>query len=78
LSKAGPGTLILNGVNDYTGTTSVNNGALQIGDADHADASILGAVTIGAEGKLEGHGTIGAMSPIAPRACSRLAAASAP
>ena len=59
LTKAGPGTLILNGVNDYTGLTSVNSGVLEIGDADHTDASIAGPVTIGADGKLEGHGTIG-------------------
>src|SRR6185369_761044 len=58
LTKAGPGTLILNGTNDYTGLTSVNAGILEIGDADHSDASIAGPVTIGADGKLEGHGTI--------------------
>ena len=59
LTKGGPGTLILDGTNDYTGVTSVNNGVLEIGDADHPEASLLGPVTIGAEGKLEGHGTIG-------------------
>ncbi len=59
LTKGGPGTLILDGTNDYTGLTSVNNGVLEIGDADHTDASILGAVTVGGEGKLTGHGTIG-------------------
>ena len=32
---------------------------LEIGDADHPEASLLGPVTIGAEGKLQGHGTIG-------------------
>ena len=32
---------------------------LEIGDADHPEASLLGPVTIGSEGKLEGHGTIG-------------------
>ena len=59
LTKGGPGTLILDGINDYTGLTSVNDGVLEIGDADHTEASLLGPVTIGAEGKLQGHGTIG-------------------
>jgi fibronectin-binding autotransporter adhesin len=59
LTKGGPGTLILDGINDYTGATAVNNGILEIGDADHPDASLLGPVTVGASGKLAGHGTIG-------------------
>jgi fibronectin-binding autotransporter adhesin len=59
LSKTGTGTLILDGVNDYTGLTSVNNGTLEIGDAGHTTASLAGPVTIGADGTLAGHGTIG-------------------
>ena len=43
LTKGGPGTLILDGTNDYTGLTSVNNGVLEIGDADHPEASLLGS-----------------------------------
>ena len=59
LTKGGTGTLILDGINDYTGATAVDDGVLEIGDAEHTDASLLGPVTIGAEGKLAGHGTIG-------------------
>ena len=60
LTKGGPGTLILDGTNDYTGATSVNNGILEIGDADHTDASLAGAGHgRRRSGKLAGHGTIG-------------------
>ena len=59
LTKAGPGTLILDGTNSYTGLTSVDAGTLEIGDADHATASLAGPVTVGADGTLAGHGTIG-------------------
>jgi autotransporter-associated beta strand protein len=58
LIKAGSGTLILNGVNTYTGGTVVNAGTLKVGDADHASASILGDVQVNAGGTLRGHGSI--------------------
>ena len=78
LTKAGPGTLILDGTNDYTGLTSVNNGVLEIGDADHPEASLLGPVTIGVGGQARrAMAPSAAMSPIPPAACSRPAAASA-
>ena len=59
LTKQGGGTLILDGVNSYTGGTSVDGGTLEIGDADHTTASLAGPVTVGADGNLAGHGTIG-------------------
>ncbi len=59
LAKTGSGMLILNGVNTYSGGTSVNAGTLEIGDADHSTASILGDVAVGSAGTLRGHGTIG-------------------
>jgi fibronectin-binding autotransporter adhesin len=59
LTKQGGGTLILDGVNSYTGLTSVDAGTLEIGDADHTTASLTGPVTVGADGNLAGHGTIG-------------------
>ncbi|ALM86161.1 autotransporter domain-containing protein [Bordetella sp. N] len=58
LAKTGNGMLILNGVNTYAGGTTVDAGTLEIGDADHATASILGDVTVNSAGTLRGHGTI--------------------
>ncbi|SEJ71479.1 outer membrane autotransporter barrel domain-containing protein [Achromobacter sp. NFACC18-2] len=58
LAKTGSGMLILNGVNTYSGGTSVHAGTLEIGDADHPTASILGDVAVGSAGTLRGHGSI--------------------
>ncbi|MCI2811107.1 autotransporter outer membrane beta-barrel domain-containing protein [Eoetvoesiella caeni] len=58
LMKAGAGTLILNGVNTYTGGTTVNAGTLKVGDADHPSAGILGDVQVNTGGTLRGHGSI--------------------
>lgn len=59
LAKTGSGMLILNGVNTYSGGTSVAAGTLEIGDAAHPTASILGDVAVGTAGTLRGHGSIG-------------------
>jgi autotransporter-associated beta strand protein len=59
LALQGGGTLILDGVNTYTGGTTVSDGTLEIGDASHATASVTGDVTVGGAGTLAGHGTIG-------------------
>ncbi len=59
LAKTGSGMLILNGVNTYSGGTSVSAGTLEIGDAAHPTASILGDVAVGSAGTLRGHGSIG-------------------
>lgn len=58
LAKTGSGMLILNGVNTYSGGTSVSAGTLEIGDAAHPTASILGDVAVGSAGTLRGHGSI--------------------
>ncbi|ARP85289.1 autotransporter outer membrane beta-barrel domain-containing protein [Bordetella genomosp. 9] len=58
LAKTGNGMLILNGVNTYAGGTAVNGGTLEIGDASHPGASILGDVAVAAAGTLRGHGTV--------------------
>src|SRR3546814_14561232 len=59
LTKMGAGTLVLNGENTYAGGTVVSAGTLEVGDKDHAAASIQGNVTVSAQGTLRGHGTIG-------------------
>jgi autotransporter-associated beta strand protein len=55
LEKAGSGTMILSGVNTYTGTTAVNGGILQV------DGSIASSIltTVNAGGALTGIGTVG-------------------
>ena len=58
LTQAGTGKLILNGVNTYTGLTTIAAGSLMVGDAAHPGARITGAVTVGAGTLLQGHGTI--------------------
>jgi autotransporter-associated beta strand protein len=55
LVKAGTGTLTLSGANDYTGTTTVNAGALVV-----TGAIANSAVTVNAGGTLAGTGTVGA------------------
>ena len=57
----GPGTMVLDGVNTFTGQTSVVSGVLEVGDAANPGAvldSHIGGVVVGAAGTLTGHGTI--------------------
>ncbi|MEV8520194.1 autotransporter-associated beta strand repeat-containing protein [Dyella marensis] len=51
--------LVLNGVNTYTGLTTVQAGSLTVGDATHAAASIGGNVTVASGAALGGFGTVG-------------------
>ncbi|KTD45268.1 Extracellular serine protease precursor [Legionella quinlivanii] len=53
LIKNGPGSLILNGINPFTGTTTVNEGLLQL------NGSVGGDVLVNLGGRLEGVGTVG-------------------
>ena len=58
LVKTGVGTQVLNGQNTYTGSTTVEDGKLVIGDDSHRSASLAGAVTV-LGGTLGGIGTVG-------------------
>jgi autotransporter-associated beta strand protein len=54
LIKTGIGALTLNGVNTYTGLTTVNAGKLVVGDDTHATASLIGGVLVNSGGTLGG------------------------
>jgi outer membrane autotransporter protein len=58
LTKAGSGTLVLDGTNGYTGGTNVAAGTLAVGDASHAAASIAGPATVSTGATLGGYGTV--------------------
>ena len=51
--KTGPGTMLMTGVNTYSGTTSVNAGNLYV------NGSISGAVTVAGSATLGGQGSVG-------------------
>jgi autotransporter-associated beta strand protein len=57
LTKDGVGTQVLTGTNTYTGTTTVTNGALQIGNAGVGQTG-SGAVTVASGGTILGTGTV--------------------
>ena len=57
LTVGGNQTLVLDGINTYTGLTTVDHGTLQIGDAKTPTAVLPGSVVVSG-GTLSGHGTI--------------------
>jgi fibronectin-binding autotransporter adhesin len=66
LNQVGTGFTILDGFNPFTGLTTISAGTLEVGDGAHPGATLGGNVVVGANGRLEGHGTIaGSVSNIA-------------
>jgi len=59
LNQIGSGTTVLNAANTYGGLTTVTTGALAIGDAAHATASIAGNAQVAAGATLGGYGRVG-------------------
>jgi fibronectin-binding autotransporter adhesin len=60
LVKQGTGNLVLDGINTYTGLTTVDAGRLVVGsNAAHAYARVAGAVSVASGATLGGHGSIG-------------------
>lgn len=56
VDKNGAGTLILSGVNTYTGSTRINDGELQVNGLISSDVSVLNSTSI-----LSGVGSVGAV-----------------
>ena len=59
LSKIGTGMLALNGNNTFAGSTTIQAGTLEVGDANTSSAFLGGDVQVASSGTLRGHGTIG-------------------
>ncbi|SDR23095.1 outer membrane autotransporter barrel domain-containing protein [Paraburkholderia fungorum] len=58
IDKTGTGTLVLNGANTYTGTTTVQAGTLQLGSSASSTASLTSDVDVASGATLSGYGTI--------------------
>ncbi len=58
VNQIGTGTTILNGMNTYSGLTTVSVGTLEVGDASHTNAAIAGNVVVNAGATLSGHGAV--------------------
>ena len=60
LVKQGAGTVRLDGINTYSGLTSVSAGTLVVGsDAAHTNARVAGGVNVLSGATLGGHGSVG-------------------
>lgn len=58
-TKTGEGTLTLNGLNTYSGPTTVSEGKSVVGDDAHGSARLGSIVTLNKGGMLGGIGTVG-------------------
>lgn len=58
LIKTGQGALTLNGLNAFTGVTSVEQGTLRVGEASTSASTLGGDVIVGSGGTVTGQGTI--------------------
>lgn len=58
LAKQGTGVLTLNGRNDYTGLTVVDQGTLIVGDSVHASAHVSSSIRVRSNATLGGIGTL--------------------
>lgn len=61
LMKTGAGTLVINTTNTFTGTTTVSQGALVVGDDNHPTASLAGPMTVSSGAVLAGVGSVGSL-----------------
>lgn len=65
LTKTGDGSLILNGINTYTGLTDIQNGILVVGEnLNHNLSQIAGDVDVQNAARLSGHGQINGLVSI--------------
>jgi autotransporter-associated beta strand protein len=58
LTKVGTGTLVIDSIASYTGTTTVEQGTLILGDISHPQASVLGPTIVDVGANLFGFGTV--------------------